>query len=67
MKIEGIGPKKLGQEFTVLASTDSGSAQIRLSALSYAYAVLKDDLFSGDYGSEAMEALYRYYLASQEF
>ena len=67
VKIEGIGPKKLGQEFTVLASTDSGSAQIRLSALSYAYAVLKDDLFSGDYGSEAMEALYRYYLASQEF
>ena len=67
VKIEGIGPKELGQEYTVLASTDHGSAQIRLSALSYAYAVLNDNLFSGDYGPEAMEALYRYYLASQKF
>ena len=67
VKIEGIGPKELGQEFTVLASTDHGSAQIRLSALSYAYAVLNDNLFYGDYGPEAMEALYRYYLSSQKF
>ena len=67
VKIEGIGPKELGQKFTVLASTDHGSAQIRLSALSYAYAVLNDNLFYGDYGPEAMEALYRYYLSSQKF
>ena len=67
VKIEGIGPKELGQEYTVLASTDHGSAQIKLSALSYAYAVLNDGLFSEAYGPEAMEALYRYYLSSQKF
>ena len=67
VRIDGIGPSDLGNKFTVMAYTDHGCAQIKVSVMSYVNAVLEDNLFFKNYGPHAMAALYRYWLAAIPF
>lgn len=58
-----IGPKNLGEEYTITVETSRGTATITGSALAYLNTVLNSAAIS-PYKQFAMTAFYRYYLAA---
>ena len=62
-----IGPRNLGKMYTITAKTDSGTAEVKVSAMSYVYAVLATNSAFTEAQQYAMAAYYDYWRAANAY
>jgi hypothetical protein len=61
-----IGPRKLGNNYTVTLRTEAGNATVQVSAMSYVYSVLNSGTFT-EAKQLAMTAYYNYFAAAAAY
>ena len=63
--IQGISAHLLGTSYTIVATTDAGSATVKVSALSYVQGLLS--AYTDSRYQNAAASIYNYYMAAQEY